>query len=124
MEMTIATGKLAAPYIRKCVDKVQEKFPNVRVNVRHDCQPLFWRDDHSVRPDHRYRSLTAAERKGPGRKTSSAVQYVEKRREDIFLDDVSVEELEKELETEIVIVDEDGADLVASILDSPSIINR
>ena len=39
--------------------------------------------------------------------------------ENIFLDDVSVEELEKELETEIVIVDEDGADLVASILDSP-----
>ena len=39
--------------------------------------------------------------------------------EEIFLDDVTVAELEKELGTEIVIVDEDGADLVASILDPP-----
>ena len=40
--------------------------------------------------------------------------------EDIFLDDVSVKELERELGTEIVIVDENGADLVSSILDPPN----
>ena len=65
-----------------------------------------------------YGSSPAAERKGPGGKTSSAGNML-RSGENIFLDDVSVEELEKELETEIVIVDEDGADLVASILDPP-----
>ena len=39
--------------------------------------------------------------------------------EDIFLDDVSVRELEDALGTEIVVVDENGADLVASVLDDP-----
>ena len=39
--------------------------------------------------------------------------------EDVFLDDVTVEELADFLKTEIVVVDEDGADLVSSVLDPP-----
>mgnify|MGYP000305565595 CR=1 FL=1 len=44
--------------------------------------------------------------------------------ENVFLDDVTVEELSKELNVEIVIVDEGGADLVSAVLDPPSIRNR
>ena len=39
--------------------------------------------------------------------------------EDVFLDDVTVEELADFLKTKIVVVDEDGADLVSSVLDPP-----
>ena len=39
--------------------------------------------------------------------------------ENVFLDDVTVEELSKELNVEIVIVDEGGADLVSAVLDPP-----
>lgn len=37
--------------------------------------------------------------------------------EDIFLDDISVEELSRKLNVEIVIVDEGGSDLVSAVLD-------
>ena len=37
----------------------------------------------------------------------------------MFLDDITVEELAAFLKTEIVVVDEDGADLVSSVLDPP-----
>ena len=39
--------------------------------------------------------------------------------EDVFLDDMTVEELSEALNTEIVVTDEDGADLVSSVLDPP-----
>ena len=40
-----------------------------------------------------------------------------KNEEDIFLDDISVEELSRKLNVEIVIVDEGGSDLVSAVLD-------
>ena len=43
-----------------------------------------------------------------------------KNEEDIFLDDISVEKLSRKLNTEIVIVDEGGADLVSAVLDPPT----
>ena len=42
-----------------------------------------------------------------------------KNEEDVFLDDISVEELSRELNVEVVIVDESGADLVSAVLDPP-----
>ena len=39
--------------------------------------------------------------------------------EDVFLDDVTTEHLERELETRIVIVDESGADFVDAVFDAP-----
>ena len=32
-QRTIATGRLAAPYIQKCVEKIQRKFPGVQVEI-------------------------------------------------------------------------------------------
>ena len=40
-----------------------------------------------------------------------------KNEEDVFLDDISVEELSRKLNVEIVIVDEGGSDLVSAVLD-------
>ena len=37
--------------------------------------------------------------------------------EDVFLDDISVEELSRKMNVEIVIVDEGGSDLVSAVLD-------
>ena len=42
--------------------------------------------------------------------------------ENVFLDDVTIEELSDYLEKEIIVVEESGADLVASVLDP--VINR
>ena len=33
-EMTIATGKLAGPYLEKCVKMIQEKYPNIKIRVK------------------------------------------------------------------------------------------
>ncbi len=32
--MTIATGKLAGPYLEKCVKMIQEKYPNIKIRVK------------------------------------------------------------------------------------------
>ena len=118
MEMTVATGKLAAPYIIKCVDKIREKFPNVRVNVKTIANHFF---GEMITVSGLITGTDLREQlKGEalGEKLLLPCNML-RSGEDIFLDDVSVKELEEELGTEIVIVDEDGADLVASILDPP-----
>lgn len=113
-----ATGALAAPFIRKYMQKIQEKFPNVQVDVvpiRND----FFGETITVSG-----LITAQDLENQlkgmnlGDKLLIPCNML-KNEEDVFLDDVSVEELSRKLNTEIVIVDEGGADLVSAVLDPP-----
>ena len=117
-EMTIATGKLAGPYLEKCVKMIQEKYPNIKIRVKVITNNFFGElitvsglitgtdlKEQLAGLDLGERLLIPCNMLRSG--------------EDIFLDDVSVRELEDALGTEIVVVDENGADLVASVLDAP-----
>ena len=110
-EMTIATGKLAGPYLEKCVKMIQEKYPNIKIRVKVITNNFFGElitvsglitgtdlKEQLAGLDLGERLLIPCNMLRSG--------------EDIFLDDVSVRELEDALGTEIVVVDENGADLV------------
>lgn len=117
-EMTIATGTLAAPHIEKCIAVIREKYPDLKVRVK-------------AITNHFFGEMITVSGLITGTDLREQLKGVElgerlllpcnmlRSGEDIFLDDVSVKELEKELGTEIVIVDENGADLVSSVLDPP-----
>lgn len=119
VRMTAATGKLAAPYIEKCISVIREKYPNLNVQVR-------------AIANHFFGEMITVSGLITGTDLKEQLKGVDlgerlllpcnmlRSGEDIFLDDVSVKELERELGTEIVIVDENGADLVSSILDPPN----
>ena len=51
--ITVATGKLAAPYIEKCLERISTKYPNLEYEVDHDQKQFLWRKDHSFRAYHR-----------------------------------------------------------------------
>ena len=113
-----ATGALAAPYIARYMGMIHEKFPNVNVEVV------------TIRNEFFGETITVAglitggdlmrqlKGKNLGEKFLIPCSML-KNDENVFLDDVTVEELSKELNVEIVIVDEGGADLVSAVLDPP-----
>ncbi len=119
LRCTIATGECAAASIRECVEFVREKYPNVTVEVR------------SIRNDFFGTQITVA---GliTGIDLGRQLQNVKlgekllipchmlRSGEEVFLDDVTVEELEDKLKIPIVVVDEKGEDFVQSILDPPT----
>jgi putative radical SAM enzyme (TIGR03279 family) len=115
---TIATGRLAAPCIQKCVSKIQEKFPGVQVDVI-PIENRFFGELITVSG-----LLTGQDLREQlsGRIQGDALLLpcnMLRSGEDVFLDDVRTEELEKELDTRIVIVDEGGADFVEAVLNAP-----
>ena len=113
-----ATGALAAPYITRYMDMIHEKFPDVCVEVA------------AIRNEFFGETITVAglvtgqdlKKQLQGRDLGEKLLIpcsMLKNDENVFLDDVTVEELSEELNVEIVIVDEGGADLVAAVLDPP-----
>lgn len=115
---TSATGCLAAPYIRGYMELIQEKFPNVQIQVQ-EIQNHFFGESITVS------GLIT----GMDLKTQlSGVELGEKLllpcsmlrdQEEVFLDDMTVAELSEALGTQIVIVGERGEDLVSAVLDPP-----
>ncbi|MCF0132863.1 MAG: DUF512 domain-containing protein [Blautia sp.] len=118
VQATIATGMLAAPYLEQQCRKITDKYPNVQVQVipiRND----FFGESITVSGLITGRDLKKQlKEKVSGEKLLLPCSML-RSGEDVFLDDVTVEELAKELEIEIVIVDEGGEDLVQAILDPP-----
>lgn len=116
VHVTIATGKLAGPYLSKYAEEISRKFPNVRIDVRTITNHFFGEmitvsglitgkdlEEQLLGTELGERILLPCNMLRDG--------------EDVFLDDVSVEALSRKLGREIVIVDESGADLVSAILD-------
>ena len=115
ISVTIATGKLAAPYVQKCISIIKEKFPGIQADVRVICNHFFG-EQITVSG-----LLTGRDLKEQLQGTNLNEKLLIpcnmlRSGEDVFLDDVTIEELEKTLEREIVVVEESGKDLVSCIL--------
>ncbi|MEE1087195.1 MAG: DUF512 domain-containing protein [Schaedlerella sp.] len=114
-KLSIATGKLAYPYIQKIIDMMKKKFPNTEVYV------------YPIRNDFFGEMITVS---GliTGQDLMNQLKEEElgerllipcnmlKADEDIFLDDYSVEDVEKTLQVELNIVQSSGQDLLDEIL--------
>lgn len=115
---SVATGKLAAPFIQQYMKLIQEKFPNIKVNV------------YAIRNDFFGERITVS-----GLITGADLREQLKDRElgekilipcnmlrsgeDVFLDDLTVDDIREALGTELVVVDEPGADLVDCVINPP-----
>ena len=111
-----ATGALAAPFIKKYMEMIHEKFPNVDVDVISIRNEFFGETitvSGLITGQDLIRQLSGRDL---GEKLLLPCNML-KNEEDVFLDDISVEELSRKLNVEIVIVDEGGSDLVSAVLD-------
>ena len=113
-----ATGALACPYITRHMGLIREKFPNVHVQVL-AVQNEFFGEKITVSGlitgQDLIRQLSG---KDLGEKLLIPCNML-RDQENVFLDDVTVEEVSEKLGAEIVIVEEGGADLVTAVLDPP-----
>lgn len=107
---------MAAPFIKKYMEMIHEKFPNVDVDVISIRNEFFGETitvSGLITGQDLIRQLSGRDL---GEKLLLPCNML-KNEEDIFLDDISVEELSRKLNVEIVIVDEGGSDLVSAVLD-------
>lgn len=118
VDATVATGRLAAPYIGKMIKLVQEKFPNVHAEV-YAVKNNFFGEKITVSG-----LITGTDlkdqlaRRELGEKLLIPCNML-RSGEDVFLDDLTVEDIRQALNTEIVVVDEPGADLVNCLIEAP-----
>lgn len=115
VEVSIATGKLAYPYLQRMIEKLQVKFPNVKVH-------LYW-----IRNDFFGEKITVAGlitgqdliAQLKGEKLGSKLLLpcnMLRDGEEVFLDDVTVAQVKDSLQVEIDIVKSSGWDFVERIL--------
>lgn len=116
-ELSIATGKLAYPYLCKMAEKITEKFPGVRIHVyciRND----FFGERITVSGLITGQDLmTQLKERELGRRLLIPCNML-KTDEDVFLDDFTVEQVSGALQVPIDIVKSSGQDLIDSILNS------
>jgi NifB/MoaA-like Fe-S oxidoreductase len=114
---TIATGVLAAPYLRKNMDLIREKFPNVDIRVIPIENRFFGKQitvSGLVTGGDLLEQLRGQEL---GDKLLIPCNML-RSGEDVFLDDLTVSEISEKLAKEITVVESEGADLVKAVLDA------
>ena len=113
--VSVATGLLAEPYIRRAADDIQKLYPNVTVSV-YPIQNHFFGEKITVAGLLTGKDLSEqlADKELGERLFLSC--NVLRDGETVFLDDMTTEELENTLQTQIGIVKSDGKDFVQAIL--------
>lgn len=113
--VSMATGKLAYPYIRRMADKMEEAFPNIRILV-YEIRNDFFGEQITVSGLLTGQDIAA---QLAGRELGKRLllpQNVLRSGEDVFLDDMRLPELEGTLQVKTDIVKSRGCDFVDSIL--------
>ena len=114
-EVSIATGKLAYPYLRKMADQVQEVFPEYEISV-YPITNHFFGERITVSGLLTGQDIMAQLMDKKLGEKLLLPQNVLRSGEDVFLDDIHLPELEKTLQVPIDIVKSSGYDLLNSIL--------
>ena len=110
-KISIATGKLAAPVLRKFMEELKEKYPNTEVNV-YDITNEFFGEKITVAGLITGQDLKK-QLKGKDLGTKLLLPcHMLRSGEEVFLDDMTVSELSEYLQIPIEIVDSDGAVLL------------
>ncbi len=113
---TIATGELAAPFLRKHVESVRKKYPNVCVEVV-TIKNEFFGGKISVAG-----LITGTDliNQLSGRDLGDRLlltNHMLKSGEPVFLDDVTVDDVQNALQIKVSIVESSGADFVSSLIE-------
>lgn len=114
-ECTLVTGRLAFPYIKKFADRVMSEYPKVKVDVvaiRND----FFGERITVAGLLTGQDIIAQLKEHGHSKTVLLPQCVLKADEDIFLDDVSLREMEDALQVRCKVVKSSGREMFLSMV--------
>ncbi len=114
-EISMATGRLAYPYIRRMAKELMEDFPGLQIHVyaiRND----FFGEMITVSGLLTGQDILAQLRDKPLGSRLLLPQNVLRSGESVFLDDLTVAELEKTLQVKINIVKSSGCDFIDAVL--------
>lgn len=114
-ELSIATGRLAYPYIRRMAEEMMEDFPGLSIHVyaiRND----FFGELITVSGLLTGQDILAQLREKPLGSRLLLPQNVLRSGETVFLDDLTVADLEKALQVKINIVKSSGCDFIDAVL--------
>ncbi len=115
MEISIATGKLAYPYIKKMAQKIEEIYPELRIYV-YEIRNDFFGEMITVSGLLTGQDIIAQLKDKKLGRRLLLPQNVLRSGEDVFLDDVRISELEKALQVQTDIVKSSGYDFVSAVL--------
>ena len=113
--LTIATGVLAAPFIKEQMDRIREKFPCVEARVI-AVENTFFGEQITVAGLLTGQDLREQLKGRELGETLLLSGHMLRSGERVFLDDMTVAELEKALQVPITIVKSDGKALVEAVL--------
>ena len=116
-EMSIATGRLAYPYILQMAERMMEDFPGLLIHVyaiRND----FFGEMITVSGLLTGQDILAQLKGKPLGRRVLLPQNVLRSGEEVFLDDLTLEELKNTLQVEINIVKSSGCDFIDAVLGS------
>lgn len=113
--VTIATGKLAAPFMKELSDIITEKFNKVTVNVITITNDFFG-EEITVSGLITGQDLIAQLKDKELGDALLLSCTMLRSGEEVFLDDITLQELEKSLQVKTRIVQSDGRDLVLAII--------
>ncbi len=114
-EMSIATGRLAYPYILQMAERMMEDFPGLLIHVyaiRND----FFGEMITVSGLLTGQDILAQLKGKPLGRRLLLPQNVLRSGEEVFLDDLTLEELKNTLQVEINIVKSSGCDFIDAVL--------
>lgn len=114
-ELSIATGRLAYPYIRHMAETLTEDFPGLHIHVyaiRND----FFGEMITVSGLLTGQDILAQLKDKPLGTRLLLPQNVLRSGEEVFLDDLTVQDLKKALQVEINIVKSSGCDFIDAVL--------
>lgn len=113
--LSLATGKLAYPYLKDMLKRLNQKFPNVQVSL-YEIRNVFFGRQITVSGLITGQDLTAQlSGKELGDRLLLPCSML-KTDEDIFLDDFTLGDVESALQVEIDIVKSSGQDLIDAVL--------
>lgn len=115
-KISFATGRLSYPYIQSYAAQIQEKYPNLEIlgyEIRND----FFGERITVSGLLTGQDLLEQLKEKDLGECLLLPCNLLRSGEDVFLDDIRVKELENQFQTPIRIVEEDGADFVAAVLE-------
>ena len=113
---TIATGELAAPFLRKHVESVRKKYPNVDIQVFAIKNEFFGGKITVAGLITGTDLISQLKGKDLGDRLL-LTNHMLKSGEPVFLDDVTVDDVQNALQIKVSIVESSGADFVSSLID-------
>ena len=115
-KISIATGRLAAPTLRKLAKQVAEQFPEVEVNV-YDIRNDFFGERITVAGLITGQDLIAQMKEKEIGDRLLIPECMMRSGETVFLDDITLDQVQSALQVPITIVKSSGMDFVRSIID-------